>query len=617
LARSRKEIEDQRKEEEEQSKPAAVSSNGKERDATVDDAAADGAATADDDDDDNTSVKSSLSGRFRRMLKKSNSTDTADKKNSKKKKASNKDLGLSDAKSMDAEGDETAVDDVTIAKSLGPGLAFLKPSKGQVERTESQSSTSVNSKKDGVEMTEEEQLVAAKKAVVSKEYQTPEKAPSDTNLHMSIPLPPSFSTDNDEASVFTSYSIKTEAPGSTIPEDSEVKEASPSSSSDDDQIHVNEGLRVLLENAVSNSGRGGMDVTEFIKVLEDEWVTDVEALRRLDRETLDDLLPLMLSRELQRMIGHADSIDNNFLKEDRKALNRGRSPKMFSKRKKNKLNRRLKKKGNQNKSAMPQVEPALASITEGSTEEASVASVNSEEATTLSTITGAMSGSSSPDKYDPSYSKVEAMSVQEEEEECEEDSVDDYDTIGQSTSAEDLEIRKVHATLIAEARKKFPTRESLEDAIRERQGQVETAVNSGFTVDKQTLARAALADDEIRKLLPLRLILPTVSDLNEMIDVLQLHKEDAFRSLDMEKARNIQGEIAELQEQIEQEEKYILKKKLGSTKCESCGSMFPTEKKQSGILKTKETHCEKCRDSVSTVRADGVTVDSRDDKDSS
>ena len=102
-----------------------------------------------------------------------------------------------------------------------------------------------------------------------------------------------------------------------------------------------------------------------------------------------------------------------------------------------------------------------------------------------------------------------------------------------------------------------------------------------------------------------------------MIDVLQVHKEDAFRSLDMEKARNIEGEIAELREQIEQEEKYILKKKLGSTKCESCGAMFPTEKKQSGILKTKETHCEKCRDSASNVRADGVAVDSRDDKDSS
>merc|ERR1712032_784223 len=113
---------------------------------------------------------------------------------------------------------------------------------------------------------------------------------------------------------------------------------------------VNEGLRNLLEKAVENAGRAGMDVTEFVRALENEWVTDVEALRRLDGDTLDDLLPLMLSRELQRLINHADSIDSKFLKEGSKAVQstatRGRSPKKSTKKKKKKRSHRRAKKRN-------------------------------------------------------------------------------------------------------------------------------------------------------------------------------------------------------------------------------------------------------------------------------
>merc|ERR1712127_846195 len=88
------------------------------------------------------------------------------------------------------------------------------------------------------------------------------------------------------------------------------------------------------------------------------------------------------------------------------------------------------------------------------------------------------------------------------------------------------------------------------------------------------------------KLLPLRLILPTVTDLSEMIGVLQIHKEGAMRGLNMEKARNIQSEIEELQDQINKEERYLLKKRMDETKCGKV--LFPTKKKMAGILRTKE-----------------------------
>ena len=146
----------------------------------------------------------------------------------------------------------------------------------------------------------------------------------------------------------------------------------------------------------------------------------------------------------------------------------------------------------------------------------------------------------------------------------------------------ELEIRKMHAALIADAREKFPTREALEDAIRERQREVEAACNSSFSIDKETLARAAVADDEVRKLLTLRLILPTIADLNEMIGVLQIHKEAALRGLNIEKAEGIESEIYELRNQIEEEEKYVLKKAINLKKA-------PTPKTLVGILKSKKT----------------------------
>jgi DNA-directed RNA polymerase subunit RPC12/RpoP len=177
--------------------------------------------------------------------------------------------------------------------------------------------------------------------------------------------------------------------------------------------------------------------------------------------------------------------------------------------------------------------------------------------------------------------------------------VNEYESEEPHEMDSELEMRKMHANLIADARKKFPTRESLEDAIRQRQQQVEAAVNSGFSVDKQTLARAALADDEVRKLLPLRLILPSIHDLSEMVGVLQVHKENALRNSNLKKAMRLQGEIDDLESQLDLEKKYVLKRKIematAASKCISCGEPFTPETKMIGILKTKEYKCPNCR----------------------
>ena len=112
---------------------------------------------------------------------------------------------------------------------------------------------------------------------------------------------------------------------------------------------------------------------------------------------------------------------------------------------------------------------------------------------------------------------------------------EDDDDINQSSSSlerekelEDLDTRKYHTDLINDARQKFPTRAALEDKIRMCQDEVQVAVNSRFDVDRNVLSRAKLADDELRKILPLRLLLPSTADMNDLIEVLQTHKEQAW-----------------------------------------------------------------------------------------
>jgi len=197
---------------------------------------------------------------------------------------------------------------------------------------------------------------------------------------------------------------------------------------------------------------------------------------------------------------------------------------------------------------------------------------------------------------------------------------EDDDDINQSSSSferekelEDLDTRKYHTDLINDARQKFPTRAALEDKIRMCQDEVQVAVNSRFDVDRNVLSRAKLADDELRKILPLRLLLPSTADMNELIEVLQTHKEQAMRDMDMVKANSIQSEIDELQTQVAEEERFVMKKRMGETKCKRCNAMFTSEKIMKGILKVNQKHCTSCRDG----RSEKPVVDSRDDQESS
>lgn len=178
-------------------------------------------------------------------------------------------------------------------------------------------------------------------------------------------------------------------------------------------------------------------------------------------------------------------------------------------------------------------------------------------------------------------------------------------SISTSTSNDDTETRELHASLIADARKKFPTRAELEDAIEHLQAEIDDAVDSfgtGFAADDARLKRAEEAQGElVRKLLPLRLVLQGATDLDEMICALQERKEGAMRSgLDLESAGEIQSEIDELREQLDREERYMTVKRFGQTKCTGCGEMFLTEKKMVGILRTREKHCEECRIATSS-----------------
>merc|ERR1740121_2548128 len=134
---------------------------------------------------------------------------------------------------------------------------------------------------------------------------------------------------------------------------------------------------------------------------------------------------------------------------------------------------------------------------------------------------------------------------------------DDGEDESAAAAEDDLETRQLHASLITKARAQFPTRAALEDALASRQREVNAAVDRGFDVDRETLMRAAQAEDEVRRLLPLRLILPTAEDLAEMIGVLREHEEGHERNGDAEKACIVRSEIEELQEQIEKEERHL------------------------------------------------------------
>jgi hypothetical protein len=531
LARSRKNVEEQRKKNSCNSISNQIVMGGTldEQLKLADEASEDVQV----EDDDNRSVKSSssLSGRFQQMLFKSKSSDTAFRRKKKKKKNKQEDdgeiSGLTLTKSMDRGcGDEPIADDATVPEDLGPGFAFLRTSRNQEAREQAITEVDVESER------KEESLVAVKNLMISPEYHLPLDSPRCCDSPANIPLPHSFSL-GDEMSSPVSMERKPSYKSVTIAEELNVDHEAVIT----EDKETNEGLLVLLEKAAENAGRRGMDVTEFIKILEDEWVTDVEALRRLDCWTLDDLLPLMLSRELQRLINHADSIDRKFL-EDR---GRGRSP---TKKKKKKRSIRRIKKSLADRHHHPMMHP-----------DGSLAPICEDEENPHPTHSDDNGMEHNEDKQD------EITTGTSEEQDNDHDNTSDDDALISSASMENPETRERHVNLIAEARKTFPTREALEDCIQSRREEVEAAINSSFDVDKETLERAALADEEVRKLLPLRLILPTMADLEEMVLVLEEHKENAICEKNDVLIRQFISEIEELQGQIDLERRYIASKR--------------------------------------------------------
>ncbi|KAL7446611.1 hypothetical protein ACHAXM_011633 [Skeletonema potamos] len=476
-----------------------------------------------EDNDDNRSVKSSFSTRFRNMMKGSKSMDRGDKKRS---------IG------GDVENAVSNVDDDSIVadmEGMAPGFAFLTAAKSTDER-EAQTIANEVSKANSVEHISEEYKTSADglTAIPTEALELP--LPASKSFGEGSDRPPksaSMAADSDETSVVSAV----------------VRSIADSNDSQST-------LRALLEKACENAGRPGMDVTKFLAVLEEEWVTDVEAIRRLDVATLDSILPIMLSRELQRLVNHSNSVDGEYLKRSRGR--RRDKPSKFAKKK-------TKKRSARRKPASRLHLPPIHEEYNTNGNETFPITEEEDETTEDDTVTD------NTDDHVSSASCTEEGTVEEDE------------------------MRKNHAALVFEARNRFPTREALEDAIRERQATVSLAVGSGFDVDKQTLAQAALADDEVRKLLPLRLVLPTVSDLREMTDVLQTHKETALKSFDVKKALRIQTEIDEIQTQIDEEEKYLRRKSFSKTSCTICGANFETKTKMVGILKQKEMVCDNCR----------------------
>jgi len=184
----------------------------------------------------------------------------------------------------------------------------------------------------------------------------------------------------------------------------------------------------------------------------------------------------------------------------------------------------------------------------------------------------------------------------------------------QSASSDDSDDsgRRSHANLIAGSYQKFSTREALENTIRDCQAEIQAAVNCGFDIDEETHARAERASEEMRKVLPMRLVIHSVEDLSKIVEGLQMQKESVLRSsLDLNKAQKFQDEIDQLQDQIKKEEDFILAKRLGEIEREK-------EKVIVGILKQSKKQYDEDRLAESEKQSvTCVDIDVRNDDDSS
>mmetsp|Transcript_24597 Transcript_24597/g.52174 ORF Transcript_24597/g.52174 Transcript_24597/m.52174 type:complete len:526 (+) Transcript_24597:220-1797(+) len=443
------------------------------------------------------------------------------------------------------------------------------------------------------------------------------------------------------------------------------------------------GLYDLLEEAAKNAtGSDDTDVSNFMLILEDEWITNVESLRKVSPVKLDELLPLLLSQELQRLLEQRDSQPlashsnrrwrRSPLKQTRsrgmlkKPMSAGSSPKseetapgvapireddssassssssssdyevlsltrtvppqlhqLKSHTTREVVNRKTKK-ANTRPSSIAQEQITLAQDAKQEQPGALVltlaAAAQTKEFQATSKIANSKMGQfvfKMLDFFEPLCSHVceeegkqssgEKMGLQSTVTK-EEEGIDDDELqrmlYGNPLMVDPTE-RARHliadatrkAEIIADARRKFPTREALEDAILELQARVEQqraeleAQRKGASVldrmEKQTIGTTA-AEEELQKLYPLRLILPTAGDLEEMIEQLQHNREDAMRELDMETANIVQREIDELQRQIDGEERYLMKKRMGEVDFAADGEktavLSVKAKMQSGAL---------------------------------
>ena len=148
--------------------------------------------------------------------------------------------------------------------------------------------------------------------------------------------------------------------------------------------------------------------------------------------------------------------------------------------------------------------------------------------------------------------------------------------------------------LVADAREKFPTRAALEDAILQCQAKMDAAADTGFQKYKTAISSA---EDELRTLRPMRLLLPTVTELRDMMDALQMAKESEMKEFNMEQASTIQVEIDGLQDQINKEERFLLTKRIDAKV----------------VMKTRSAESQSTSQSVSTA---SVTVAGSEDDDS-
>ena len=378
-------------------------------------------------------------------------------------------------------------------------------------------------------------------------------------------------------------------------------------------------LNELLEHAAENATGCKQDTAEFVRILEKEWITDVDALRRTDGDALDELLPILLSRELQRLIHH-DDCNTGWQKSQR-------GP---SKSSKNIMSSptRSKSSFHKNKATYNPPPPNMVRISEEEESSTASSSTGSKYDGRLFKCETACFGpsSSKPKKLDPGKykSKKEKDDIFKMfdlfDRWCSYSSKNDGDEpndisslIPDGEGVDDDELQRMSNThpfiinskdrprhiiadasrkadFITNARRKYSTREALEDAILEYQTIIDEEkaelediiiiaskssadVSYQQEVDKKKLL-ISMAEDELRGLYPLRLILHTVGDLTEMIIMLQWHRERAMRDLNMEKAKRLQKEIDDVSLQINNEDQYLLRKKLKEVKCATCEEKF-------------------------------------------